>query len=398
MAKTLVWQHAIPWMNEAQDELLDQLGLAGEVVKLVSPGVASSATAMPWYIACVPSRDWAKEYMSLPLGVAESELHHRSIGHPGPQVPHKLTASSQMEYFVQQIAARGIEHCLVWNGWQLVPRALVTALRHLNKRYLFVERGFLPGSLCVDPRGLMVESSLTAMYWQRLVNTAMPPAHLAQVQQALHEAQKCDTEMWASRDADNAATCKLIDSLDRSKPTVLLVGQLDWDSNVLQRTPLFPTNKSMVNAFEHLSYSMNVIYKPHPKDPAPVMAPASFISAAGLKTTLLVRNVDAVVTRTSTVGIEATVWKRPLIVLGDAIYGQRGFTADVRRLSELESIVRRVVNSARDNRYWTAESSRQRLIFMRWLLFEHLFFRGVDQLIPGMSNEMIQSLKGCLTA
>lgn len=396
MPRTLVWRHSIPWMNAAQDDLLERLGL-DDAIRLIPPGEQEIDGLMSWYAPRVPSRAWCKTSMLLRLGVAESELYCEATDTPHPTPPFEVTADSIMEYHVQQLQKRNIQYGLIWNGWQLVPRSLQAAFKYLRRRYLFVERGFLPYTLCVDPRGVMTESSLTPGYWEKLVSLGLTATQRERVEAAVNKACEGSTAMWAEGAPEDTDTRKFIEALP-DRPTVLVIGQLDWDSNVLQRSPQFPTNRRMFHTIEKLATDVNLVYKAHPKDPTPYAAVLPAYNAWGLNTTTLLRHADVVVTRTSTVGAEAIIWRRPVVVLGEALYGERGITLDVRAREDAAATITRAVSLARADKYWTAQREQLRWVFLHWLLFEHLFFSSCRELVDGMSDSMVGMLRRYLTA
>ena len=394
MGRLIAWRHDIERLSKVQHELIKLMGFEQDVVYLVPPGTSRTPDELEWYSRVMPSRDWSVVSPMIELGAAESKQTDKAFGNPPSGVRHHNTALETMELFMREIVRRNISSALIWNGWQVVPRVLKETMRNLGRTYLFAEQGLLPGSLCLDPCGVLDHSSLTHLYWEHLVDCGLSAQEHGDTLEAIEVVRNRSAALWGSGSVE--ATNKLLGNLNSDRPTVLVIGQLDWDSNILQSSPTYPTNKSMVESLRSLSEIFHIIYKPHPRDPRPYKPGGTIIDGSNLVTSLLVQKVHAVVLRTSTVGIEAVLHEKPVVVLGDTIYNRRGFTIDVRDPSQLLAAVQQAASAGYIGNYWTPDRMQRRLAFFHWLLFTHLFFDPAKEPLPGMSQRAAHAARAYL--
>jgi capsule polysaccharide export protein KpsC/LpsZ len=57
----------------------------------------------------------------------------------------------------------------------------------------------------------------------------------------------------------------------------------------------------------------------------------------------IIKNSDAVITLNNTVGHEAIMWQKPVIVLGDALYSGLGLTYDVKNISNFSNVAKKAI-------------------------------------------------------
>lgn len=190
----------------------------------------------------------------------------------------------------------------VWNGKKFRQAILVVAAEANNKHVIYFERGPLPGMTMVDPKGVNFFSSnpRDLAFYKSLAIT-------------LNE-KKLENKTYRVRQ-------------------VFVPFQVVEDSNVYMHSPWV---RNMFAFFEEVKVlallhpEIRFVFKTHPackesydeliqNNKAPNM-----IFQQDKSSRQLVDESDVVITLNSTVGMEALIAEKPLIVLGEAIYSVEG--------------------------------------------------------------------------
>ncbi len=228
--------------------------------------------------------------------------------------------------FLKTVSA---EYVGIWNGKKYRQAILVIAAEFVNKKRVFFERGPLPGYSCLDPRGVNFNSSLP---------------------------RKADFYMGYSCPEQNVMGLNsgtYINSLPNNY--IFVPFQVVEDSNVYLHSPWIKHMRDFYQQIEKLSINnpqLKFIIKEHPACPESyedlrekakqTNGKIQFIDE--IDSTQLVSNADAVLTINSTVGMEAIMARKKLIVVGEALYNLKGLVKIATNESELMEIVKQLDN------------------------------------------------------
>lgn len=194
----------------------------------------------------------------------------------------------------------------VWNGKKFRQAVLVLAAKSQSKQVIYFERGPLPGYSVVDPQGVNAHSSIP-------------------------------------RDANFYRTRKLTikpeqNELDEKKPVVqyglpkdyvFVPFQVVEDSNVYLHSPWIKNMRQLYQVLETAikkNPSLQFVIKPHPACAEHYDDLFDHLSShihfvKNIDSQTLVQGAKAVLTINSTVGVEALMAHKKLIVMGEALYG-----------------------------------------------------------------------------
>jgi radical SAM superfamily enzyme YgiQ (UPF0313 family) len=233
-----------------------------------------------------------------------------------------------------------------WNGTGgVLNAASALAARQCGVPTFFLERGLLPGTLVVDPEGVNYASHVAGAKWRQID----PPDPTAAEADALRE--YCRELAASSRsvvrhggDAD-ARSVRAALQIPADARVVLGPLQIESDTNITRYSPHYKRMPRVIRDVQAAladRQDVLLVVKPHPEDRdrlaelRGLCGPrARLCSDLSLHSLLAV--ADVVVTINSTVGLEALVCRKPVVVLGDAIYSGKGFTFDVEAPSALRS-------------------------------------------------------------
>lgn len=212
----------------------------------------------------------------------------------------------------------------VWNGKKFRQAIWVAAAKDLEREVIFFETGPLPGYSAVDPIGVDYYSAAPReldFYRQYLCSEKHPVLTMP-------------------------STVKP-SSLPSSY--IFIPFQVIEDSNIYLHSPWI---KDMRDLYEKITMLSNdfpdtfFVIKPHPACPEKYddlfalseQTEGRVRFVFDLPTTCLVEHSEAVLTVNSTVGMEALMARKKVIVLGQAIYGVEGIVKLAHSLQDLENI------------------------------------------------------------
>jgi hypothetical protein len=224
----------------------------------------------------------------------------------------------------------------VWNGLFLPTCAAAAALAECGVPRHFCEEGFFPKTMVFDGRGVNFASELA----QRGRFEAPP----APAQAAVASFLKSFRSAKESRVAADPGG--LLPQLPPGR-MIFYPAQIDSDTNIVLASPAFPTNASVVRSLKEALAGLPdcfLVVKTHPRDRASLedlqrWSDARTLVTAGGNIHDWIAASHLVVTRNSTVGLEALCYRKAVLTLGDSLYSGHGFTVDVRHPARLAQAV-----------------------------------------------------------
>ena len=204
----------------------------------------------------------------------------------------------------------------IWNGHRLPEMAVRLAARGLNIKIAYFENGLLPNTTTMDLNGVNAFSSLSRnkeFYLDyRQSNGASSLADASLVVRASNKKRK------------NTQHCDLNPSLKY----IFVPFQVNFDSQVIINSPRVNSMEAfydlLLNVIEVVDDKEIVfVIKEHPSDArvyGELHNKHARLRFTNNNTEDLIRNAQAIITLNSSVGIEAAMLEKKVIVLGDACY------------------------------------------------------------------------------
>jgi len=280
----------------------------------------------------------------------------------------------------------------VWNGTVYRSAAYAAAAMGMDIPLRFAEKGVMPGSWALDPRGTNGESSLldsdesfpgedavTSMKtiirgWDDMGSSAWgQPDRLA-------EKERNDLLAWAA-----------------GRKIVFFPGQVDSDSNIICFSPHFRGSLEALNFLvKNLNDEYVFLVKPHPKGSAADEAYRRAVGGRGrVMTNIHVLDAialsDLVVTINSTVGFEAAVRGKPVFLLGRGILSGRSF---VRGWKPGQPLAEQITSWLESYRRSRERMARGALSWASGLHREYYMFIGDRPRLRARLTREIESTRG----
>jgi capsular polysaccharide export protein len=290
--------------------------------------------------------------------------------------PEVQRLASELDAFIETIRPAAV---FCWNGSGLTAGIAAQLARARGIPVLFAENGYLPNTLQLDPEGVNALASiarapdleairalsyppdqlqafevLLAEYRAGRMPGRTPPARgrvrpgpLAYLIQAWADWHERDPRFQGNRRIPRAP-------LTPPEPFVFFPLQVRSDSQLTMHSPLYGNRLDLAiadldAAVRALDPSPRLVIKLHPADlgktdydPLVERFPNVLWTAGGDVRSLLQR-AACVVTVNSTVGIEAMVFGRPLVTLGENFYTREGLVHPVRARDDLAACLRQAL-------------------------------------------------------
>ena len=220
---------------------------------------------------------------------------------------------------------------LVWNGGKYRQRIALEIAKLNNIKPIFFENGLLPNRLVLDNKGINADNSVPREreFFENYSNLLELPKQL--IPRRAKNQKKFSVEV---------------------KPLpqefIFVPFQVDSDTQIITNSKWIKNMRELFTLIVKISKNTNYYFviKEHPSssrdypDLHQVAEESEYISFAnGYETQELIQKSCGVITINSTVGIESLLFKKRVIVLGDAFYRIDGITKSVNSENELLEIL-----------------------------------------------------------
>ncbi len=260
---------------------------------------------------------------------------------------------------------------LIYNGSNFPESVLARVATRINRAHLFVEGGFFPDSIQIDPRGVNAANSVPrdpAFY----LNTS---------------------EDYAADGLPNLTKVRVVKARGAVEITlpqdyIFVAFQVPSDMQVTLHSPWISNMDifySEIRAAADRQPSLIFVIKEHPSFPLSVQGNAPphprVIFANANVTHDLIENATGIVTLNSTVGLEAILLERPTIILGQACYDIPGLVQNASNRQELDAALSALPD-------WEFDT-RLRRQFLGWLWNRYLV-RGSYKVPPADLSAVLE--------
>jgi len=219
---------------------------------------------------------------------------------------------------------------LLWNGGKCRQRVVIEIAKLHNIQPIFFENGLLPNRMVLDTKGINAENSVPRdrLFFERYHNALVLP------------------ETLIPRQPKNQKKFKqIVTSLPHS--FIFIPFQVDSDTQIISNSKWIKNMRQLFDVIEELSLktTYNFVFKEHPSSSynypdlhQRAKDSGQLFFANGYATQALIQKSLAVITVNSTVGIESLLFKKRVVVLGDAFYRIDGITKGVSDLEMLHKV------------------------------------------------------------
>jgi capsular polysaccharide export protein len=309
----------------------------------------------------------------------------------------------ELDHFLEATQPKGV---FIWNGSGLATALTVQLARARGIPLLFAENGYLPNTLQLDPEGVNAFASIGGrISLSDIQALSYSDAQIRDFDRLVADyragksPRRCGPESGRIRPSLLAYMIQGWNDL-RQRPPAIRANQLiprgtpalperfvffplqvKNDSQLTIHSPLYGNRldaaiTDLEQAVRELDPALSLVVKLHPADlkktdydPVARAFPGVIWVGAGAVRALLER-ATCVVTVNSTVGIEAMLFGKPVVTLGDNFYVRAGLVHPVRNRGELASQLAHALREPPD-----AALIRQYLLYLYCVAFVRAHWR-----------------------
>ncbi|MBQ0785622.1 MAG: hypothetical protein KBT66_15445 [Amphritea sp.] len=229
-----------------------------------------------------------------------------------------LEASWLYLVYSRELSTSNADKMVIWNGLKYRQLIAIAAARGLNIQCIFMENGLLPGYTTLDAKGINYVNSVPRAPSFFLNYKRTGPHSLIE-----------------------AAPSQIYSGKPETLPNdyFFIPFQVNTDSQITRFSPWIKDMYDLVQMINQVSITMGksspeLVFKLHPASDEDYSllikgirnTKIHFLTDNKITTNELIHHAKAVITVNSTVGIEALLANRKVIVLGNAFYNIEGLT------------------------------------------------------------------------
>nr|WP_312295830.1 hypothetical protein [Brevundimonas diminuta] len=287
------------------------------------------------------------------LDLVELSLHQFATE---PLTPELLLPESVWRQHLRGVALLAAERMeasdadvvFVAHGAETVSRIIAEMAARLGMRFLYWESGFFPGYVYVDPwaphffrgGGWIDSLPMPAAPSQQTIDFLNDWLHTreSKYDQALEDISSAVSE-WVAAD---------------DRPILFLPGQISTDANVVVNLGSYDSLSDLYHeVLRHVPSNWRVLYKPHPKAIIDPLLTTSLPNDRFLRADIHIHDAfalsTAVLTVSSNVGLEAILYGKPTLVLGQPVYAGRQLSFDISEYEKITDTLSNLPNTSRQD-------------------------------------------------
>jgi capsular polysaccharide export protein len=220
---------------------------------------------------------------------------------------------------------------VVWNGQKFHQAITVKVAQSLGIRAIYFENGLLPHTTTMDFKGVNAENSLprNASFYENL---------------------NCSTQTLP-QSLEARISKKKQKSFDVALPKqyIFVPFQVAYDTQIIQHSPWIKDMFALFEIIQYLAHTLQMVFviKEHPSDRTSDYSALhklanEHIQFSTQNTQTLIENATAILTINSSVALESLLFKKKVIVLGEAFFAIEGIVRVASSKEEILSILQHI--------------------------------------------------------
>ncbi|MFO8057816.1 MAG: hypothetical protein R6V10_11015 [bacterium] len=290
-------------------------------------------------------------------------------------------AAEQMYKAIRELFQE-LDPCMVfsWNTCSLPSKILSLLASEKGVPTFYLERGLLPDTVVIDPMGVNYGSHVAGERWKG-VDAPVPDEKENELADRFcrYWREKGATIVPGGRGVSDDDIYREL-GIPPDASVLLFPLQIEKDSNIISYSPFYKSMPEIISDLAEVSERIEKLYviiKPHPEDRdrleelRKLCSDKMLISLDyGLQS--LFNVTDVVMAVNSTVGLEALTRRKQVVILGNAVYGEKGFTFDLNSPERLEQTIREALECAEKGVFNEKEFKRFLVYLLKRCLFSLL--------------------------
>ncbi|WP_034858146.1 capsular polysaccharide export protein, LipB/KpsS family [Sinorhizobium sojae] len=304
------------------------------------------------------------------------EFHRAAFPNHFKAFNNTVLHSISLLMMVEDLIARLRPDYLVgWNGNgpHLMYILKIAGIIH-SLPVIHTERGLLPNTFVADAKGVNFKGHLAGSKLPLISSR-----QAAQLEKQIEKYRSSKQTIVSQGTTGSKAEVLAALGIAQDDNYVFFPEQIEIDSNVIINSPQYKTMHAVMTDIcaAAKQFGLTVVVRPHPENTGQQdRTSAEMTKAYGCPVVVskdihvhsLIEHAKCVVTINSTVGLEALLFNKPVIALGNATYSFKGMTFDARSRQDIELAIASIVEGRDD-----ATSRRMKVVRFRSMLEDYLF-------------------------
>ncbi len=272
---------------------------------------------------------------------------------------YKLLLKFQIPWVIMSIYKKLKEYkpnyLVLWNGKKFHQALALEVAKILDIKSIFFENGVLPNTTTMDFKGVNASNSLSKdiEFYRNLEYKDRKLPNVLEVRASKKEKKEFNSKL--------------------PKRYIFIPFQVSYDTQIIQHSPWVKDMFELFNIVEYLSKRLDIVFiiKEHPSDRVNnynslYKKATKNIRFSSENTQTLIENSLAVVTINSSVAMESLLFKKRVIVLGEAFFA-------INEIVKVASSKKEILKILKDIDSW---------VINRSLIDNFLYYLYYDYLIP----------------
>ncbi len=279
---------------------------------------------------------------------------------------------------------------IIFNGLIDIQGAYAEAARALDIPLFYAEKGVLPNSWYIDPKGVNALSTIAER-----TDFQVSEDKLSFWKQKLEVINKSGDSAWEQPQRQKIDSIKNSIGVKESKKVVFFPVQVDTDSNIVFFSPYFRRSLDALRWLaEGLSQEFFILVKPHPKGTVRIEDFQEVLGSRGKVLSNInildaIEISDCVVSINSTAAFEAAIRAKPVLLLGKGILSSKKFISYyIQGKSAQEQVADCIEHYSRHRDVFY----QQALSLGAYLDCEYFFYRANHEKAVVLLNSLIQNI------
>ena len=230
-----------------------------------------------------------------------------------------------------------------WQGNNPFAKIIFCKAKKLHIPILNCETSFFPKSYILDPWGMHFFPSwnLFDKQWMEVKEYPLNAEQKSALSQELMVWKENKASKYTQHNDPNEEQM-LLQFVNERKKILFFPGQVHDDASVMNGLTLFDRYEDILSFLsDNLPEDWLLVHKIHPYDQLNNLSIGRFFN------TLIVKNINihdlisqanVIFVHSSTVGLEALIYGKPVVCAGRPIYSNKGFTSDMTSMEILQSL------------------------------------------------------------
>jgi len=258
-----------------------------------------------------------------------------------------------------------------WNTCTLQSGVISKIAAEERVPVFYLERGLLPYRAVIDPDGVNYGSHIAGDKWRQLEVPYPDEKEIELADRFCCFLQEREATIVPSGWRKSETDIRLESDIPPDASVLFFPLQIEKDSNILNYSPFYKTMPEIILDLAKIvekNENLYVIIKPHPEDQGRFehlknLCSSKMFISNDYNLDSLFKLTDVVVVVNSTVGLEALTRGKQVVVLGKAIYGEKGFTFDLDHPEKLEETIFQALEAA-NKRIFNEKGFKRFLVYL----------------------------------